>query len=208
MKYDIYINDTIGWPISAQWVREQLAAFRGRPCSVYINSLGGSVTDALDIYQQLRDHGQVTAYVFGLTASAATIIACGAQVVLMSNKALMLVHRASQTVTLWEQMNEADIARAIRSLEKSKDMLLKIDQIIANIYAEKSGGEAETFRRAMQESVWLTAARAKEMGLCDDVIEEAGGEQTADAVLSRLSACALPALPVAGAPSGDRKSVV
>lgn len=202
MKYDIYINDTIGWPISASWVRKELAAFRGKPCSVYINSLGGSVTDALDIYQQLRDHGQVTAYVFGLTASAATIIACGAQQVLMSNKALLLVHRTSQSIGLWEQMNEEDIARAIRSLEKSKDMLRKIDQIIASIYAEKSGGNAETFRLAMQEAVWLTAARAKDMGLCDDVIEEADGAQTEDAVLSRLSACALPALPEAGASSG------
>lgn len=194
MTYDIYINDAIGWPISARYIRGELKRFEGRPVTVYINSLGGSVPDALDIYQQLRDHGQATVVIFGMTASAATIIACGAQRILMSDKALLLIHRASLWKDEWGQMNAEEIAQAIRRFEKSKDTLEKLDGIIANIYAQRSGGRAkpEDFASTMGEELWLTAAQAREMGLVDDIIEE--GEAPSGQALSRarFQAMALP----------------
>ncbi|MBQ8277828.1 MAG: ATP-dependent Clp protease proteolytic subunit [Bacteroidaceae bacterium] len=196
MKYDIYINDNIGWPISAGYVRDRLAKFKDKPVTVYLHSLGGSVSDALDIYQQLRDHGQVTVAVFGMTASAATILACGAKRILMSDKALLLIHRSSNWASEWGRMNAEDITAAIRRLRQSRDMLEKIDAIIANIYAQRSGGRAEDFAATMQEELWLTAA--KEMGLVDEIIDE--GEAPDDRTLqtATLQACALPDIPAAG----------
>lgn len=192
MNYDLYINDNIGWPISAGYVRDRLASFKNKPCTIYLHSLGGSVPDALDIYQQLRDHGQVTVAVFGMTASAATILACGAKRILMSDKALLLIHRSSNWAEEWGRMNAEDITAAIRRLQKSRDMLEKIDAIIANIYATRSGGRAEDFAATMQEEIWLTAAKAKEMGLVDEIIDE--GEAPDDRTLrtATLQACALP----------------
>lgn len=199
MKYDIYINDNIGWPISAGYVRERLGEFKDKPCTIYLHSLGGSVTDALDIYQQLRDHGQATVAVFGMTASAATILACGAKRVLMSDKALLLIHRSSNWAEEWGRMNAEDITAAIRRLRQSRDTLEKIDAIIANIYAQRSGGRAEDFAATMREELWLTAAQAKEMGLVDEIIDE--GEAPAEDILrtATLQACALPDIPAAGA---------
>lgn len=192
MNYDLYINDNIGWPISAGYVRDRLASFKNKPCTIYLHSLGGSVPDALDIYQQLRDHGQVTVAVFGMTASAATILACGAKRILMSDKALLLIHRSSNWAAEWGRMNAEDITAAIRRLQKSRDMLEKIDAIIANIYATRSGGRAEDFAATMQEEIWLTAVNAKEMGLVDEIIDE--GEAPDDRTLrtATLQACALP----------------
>lgn len=192
MKYDIYINDNIGWPISAGYVRDRLAEFKDKPVTVYLHSLGGSVPDALDIYQQLRDHGQVTVAVFGMTASAATILACGAKRILMSDKALLLIHRSSNWAAEWGRMNTEDITAAIRRLQKSRDMLEKIDAIIANIYATRSGGRAEDFAAIMQEEIWLTAAKAKEMGLVDEIIEEGEAPDARTLRTATLQACALP----------------
>lgn len=192
MKYDIYINDNIGWPISAGYVRDRLAEFKDKPVTVYLHSLGGSVPDALDIYQQLRDHGQVTVAVFGMTASAATILACGAKRILMSDKALLLIHRSSNWAAEWGRMNAGEITEAIRRLRQSRDTLEKIDAIIANIYAQRSGGRADDFAATMKEELWLTAAKAKEMGLVDEIIDE--GEAPDDRTLrtATLQACALP----------------
>lgn len=192
MNYDLYINDNIGWPISAGYVRDRLASFKNKPCTIYLHSLGGSVSDALDIYQQLRDHGQVTVAVFGMTASAATILACGARRVLMSDKALLLIHRSSNWADEWGRMNAEDITAAIRRLQKSRDMLEKIDAIIANIYATRSGGRAEDFAATMQEEIWLTAAKAKEMGLVDEIIDEGEAPDDRTLRLATLQACALP----------------
>lgn len=89
-------------------------------------------------------------------------------------------------------MNAEDITAAIRRLRKSRDMLEKIDAIIANIYAQRSGGRADDFAATMQEELWLTAAKAKEMGLVDEIIDE--GEAPDDRTLrtATLQACALP----------------
>lgn len=194
MKYDIYISGSIGWPFSAQWVRQELAAYKGKPCTVYLNSLGGSVTDALDIYQQFRDHGDVTVRVFGLTASAATIVACGARRVEMSAHALLLIHQASDYADVWGRMNADDIRAAIRELEKSEDMLRKVDGIIANIYAARSGGKAADFRDLMRSERWMTAEEAKGHGLIDAIVEEGAEPDLTDkAILARVQACALPA---------------
>lgn len=202
MKYDLYINDSIGWPISAGYVRERLVEFKDKPVTVYLHSLGGSVSDALDIYQQLRDHGQVTVAVFGMTASAATILACGAKRILMSDKALLLIHRSSNWASEWGRMNAGEITEAIRRLRQSRDTLEKIDAIIANIYAQRSGGRADDFAATMKEELWLTAAKAKEMGLVDEIIDE--GEAPDDRTLrtATLQACALPVPAACAAGSG------
>ena len=50
-----------------------------KPANVRISSLGGAVDDGLDIRQQFVDHGNVTAYLYGLVASSATIAALGAK---------------------------------------------------------------------------------------------------------------------------------
>ena len=55
MTYDIYINSAIGWPFSADYVRDELAKCKKKPCNVYISSLGGAVIDALQIRQMFLE---------------------------------------------------------------------------------------------------------------------------------------------------------
>ena len=171
MKYNVYINADIGWPISAEYVRGKLKPYAGKPCSVYIHSYGGNVREALDIYQQFVDHGDITAYVFGLTASAATLIAMGAKKIVMSDKAMMLIHQASSFQFVWDRMNKDQIAQHIAKLQKDQETLDQIDNIAASIYAGRSGGRHEDFSSLMKASKWLTAKKCKEIGLCDEILE-------------------------------------
>lgn len=201
MKYQLYINATIGWPISAQYVRSVLADYQGKHVDVYVNSFGGSVVDALDIRQQFIDHGDVTCHIHGMTASAATLLAMGAKKVTMSKFALFLVHQCSQWVDTWGRMNASELADTIAKLQKTADDLATVDQVAANIYAERTGKDATLCAEWMKEAKWLTAERCKELGLIDAICEDGNQTDVTDELRAQMVACGFP-LPV---PSSDGK---
>jgi len=193
MEYDIYINDTIGWPISAQYVKNLLQNFIGKPCSVYISSYGGSVADALQIQQMFIDHGDITAYVYGFTASAATIIAMGASKIVMGQYALMLIHRCSNWVDTWGQMNAEEIEETIKSLQHTSEDLKTIDHVIASVYAERTGKDINDIAKMMQEAKWLPANECLEIGLIDEISQnDIQPEGITNTLKSRIVAYGLP----------------
>lgn len=134
---------------------------------VNIRSTGGDVNDALLIYEALRSTGaQITTRCFGYTASAATIIAQAASEgcrEVMSG-ALYLIHNSISAV----EGNAEELAA-------QTDLLRKTDERLAEIYAQRSGREAESFRLLMSENNgrgrWLSPEEALEAGLCDVVVE-------------------------------------
>lgn len=201
MKYQLYINATIGWPISAQYVRSVLADYQGKHVDVYVNSFGGSVVDALDIRQQFIDHGDVTCHIHGMIASAATLLAMGAKKVTMSKFALFLVHQCSQWVDTWGRMNASELADTIAKLQKTADDLATIDQVAANVYAERTGKDATLCAEWMKEAKWLTAERCKELGLIDAICEDGNQTDVTDELRAQMVACGFP-LPI---PSSDGK---
>ena len=172
MKYHIDINSGIGYPISKGYIRYLLKPLEGKHCDVRINSYGGDTQTALDIRQQFLDHGDVTCYIFGMTASAATILAMGAKTIKMSRYALMLIHPASFWVDEWGQMNAEKIAETIRELSDMKGTLHTVDDIVAALYALRTGKTKDAMLELMKKEEWLTAEQCLEIGLIDEVIEE------------------------------------
>lgn len=211
--YHIDIDSYIGYPISAAYIKQKLSPLRGCPVTVRINSYGGDVMTALDIRQQFIDHGQVTAYILGMTASAATILAMGAKKVVMSRYALMLVHPASTGVMELGMYNHDQLEEAIQRLRSQQTDIDSIDSVISAIYAEHAHGRATQAQMAslMAEARWLTAQEALEAGLIDEIDESAAAPDPtkASALFSDhqreiFAACGLP-LPVASALSGNRE---
>lgn len=196
MKYNLYINDTIGYPISSHYVRQEMSKLaEGQPCAVYINSFGGAVADGLDIRQQFIDHGNVTAYIHGMTASAATILAMGAKRIVMGRFAFLLVHQCSIWQAEWGQMNAEDIAAALARLSKTAEDLKTIDHIVASIYAARSGCDFETMKKTMQDAAWLTAEQALALGLIDEIEDDTPTAAMTDHLKSRIMAHGLPLPP-------------
>lgn len=192
MKYNIDIDSTIGWPYSARYIKSLMAKYHGKPCAVRINSLGGSVPDALDIRQQFLDHGDVTVYIFGMTASAATVIAMGAKKVCMSRQALMLIHPSSTFVFEWAQMNKEDLARFIADLQRDKDTLEKVDDVLCDLYAKRTGKTAAEIGKVLVDAKWLTADQCKELGLIDEIIEEGSAPAVTGEVRNFFAASGYP----------------
>lgn len=193
MKYDIYINSFIGYPFSAEYVRQELNKYQGQPTNVYISSLGGSALDAVQIHQLFRDHGQVTVYLHGFVASAATIIAMGAKKIVMGEFALFLMHRCMGWIDTWGDMNAEELARAIEELQHAKKDLETIDEVLANIYASRCGKKIEDVVKWMEDAEWTTAATCLERGLIDEICkDDCKAEPINAAFRSKIVACGLP----------------
>lgn len=196
--YDIDIDSYIGYPISKGYVKSKLQPMKGKPCTVRINSYGGDVQTALDIRQQFIDHGQVTAYIIGMTASSATILAMGARKVVMSRYALMLVHPCSAAVTNWGYYNKEELAKAIERLRKAQTDLKTLDRVVASIYAAKVGdSNVGKMEALMHEARWIGAEEALRLGLIDEIDPDEeqpdpAKEPMTNAQREHIVACGLP----------------
>ena len=191
-KYDIYINGCIGWPFSSEYVRQELERFDGQHVDVLISSIGGSALHALQIRQLFAEHGDVTVHLHGFVASAATIIAMGAREIRIGKYALMLVHRCSNWVEKWGQMNAEEIEQAISQLSDEKENLETIDHVVACIYADRCKKSVEECASLMKDARWLTADECVAFGLADSIEADEAQDIEDDATIAGLSACGYP----------------
>lgn len=202
MKYHIYIDGEIRshWGINAAYVKDALKGIKDeQPIDVYICSLGGDVNEALKIRQIfLERKGKVTAYIYGFTASAATIIATGADEIVQSAAALQLVHQASLWVDTFGQLNKEQIAEEIKKLQATAEDLATVDGVIASIYVTRYGLTEAAAKELMTAARWLDAKTCKEKGLCDRIAEdkeEKSDKQAKAHRAERFAAMGLPPAP-------------
>ena len=146
-----------GDEITPQMFREDLEAEDG-DITVWINSPGGNVFAAAEIYTMLRDYaGKVTVKIASLAASAASVVAMAGDTVQMSPTALLMVHDPS-TIAMG---NTRDMEKAIAALNEVKEA-------IVNAYAAKSGQRRSKIADLMSEETWLNAKKAVELGFADE----------------------------------------
>lgn len=173
MDYQLYLNTTIGfWNSSKTAVREVLAKHKNKPVNVLISSPGGLLDDGLDIMQQFKDHGDVTAYISGFTASAATVAAMGAKRIVMGKYSFFLVHKCSNFIDAWGSFNADQIQKLIEDLEANKKENDKIDVVLAQLYADRCGKPISEILDVLKEGKWLNATEALELGLIDEISTE------------------------------------
>lgn len=176
----IYIYDVIDswggyWGISAQEFIQELMAVTTATIELRVNSPGGEVFEAVAMFAVLESHpASVTAYVDGLAASAASFLIMAADKVIMHRNAELMIHDAHGVA-----IGNAAI------MAEMKDILDKISDNIASIYAEKAGGTTEEWRATMigeggRDGTWYSAEEALAAGLIDEVTEKAGSGEGAD----------------------------
>ena len=143
---------------------------KDREIVVAINSPGGNVWDGLAIYHQLKARGEkVTTRVDGLAASIASIIALAGHDVQIPANALYMIHDPSGVC-----MGTAkDMETMAAELDKHADVL-------AGIYAAKTGGRAEDMRALMRAETWMTGEEAQSGGFADTLTDEISLSATAD----------------------------
>ena len=170
MDYQLILDYVIGYGnCSKSYVRDVLAKHKGKPVNVLISSYGGLLSDGLDIMQQFRDHGDVTVYISGFTASAATVAAMGAKKIVMGKYSFFLVHKCSNFIDAWGSYNADQIQKLIDDLTAHKKENDKIDVVLAQLYADRCGKPISDILHVLKQGKWMNATEALELGLVDEV---------------------------------------
>ena len=196
-KYDLYLTGTVGWSISAGYVKYVLDNSKGKPVTVAISSLGGFVDTGLQIYELFKNHGDVTVEFLGMSASAATFMAMGAKSIKMAKNALILIHNSMNWIDEWGSKNKEQIDECIKRLKFQRDQLSTIDDVLAQIYADRNGKSIEDVKAKMKVAAWIKAADAVEFGIVDEVIdaEKIEGAASNKITNSIINEMGLPPLP-------------
>lgn len=143
-----------------------LAALNGRDLDVHINSPGGDVFAAHAIYNQLKAYpGKVTMKIDGMCASAATVIACAGDKVIMPSNTIFMIHNPKSAMLGYFDKTQ---------LEKLSEQLDAVKQTIVNVYRErvKNALTEDEIKAKMDSESWLTAEAAKAYGFVDEIVGE------------------------------------
>lgn len=150
-----------GDEVTPQLFKNDLLAGTG-DITLWINSLGGDVFAAAQIYNMLMDYqGDVHVIIDGLAASAASVIAMAGTTVSMSPVAMMMIHNP----WTFAQGEAKDMAKVI-------EMLGEIKESIINAYELRTGLSRTKISHLMDSESWFNAKKAVELGFADKVLFE------------------------------------
>lgn len=160
-NWDTYRWENVESTTSQKYFIQNLAGLgTGDRVNLYINSMGGSVKEALGIHSELkRCPATVTAYIDGFAASAASVIAMAASKVVMPRNTAMMIHNAA-----WCAYGNS------AQLRKSADDLEVINMAAIQAYAMHAGDKlpADKLRALLDAETWLTAEECMQYGLADE----------------------------------------
>lgn len=129
------------------------------PITVVIKSGGGYVIEGNAIYTALKSYkGEVTTLVVE-AASAASVIAMAGDIVQITPPGQIMIHNASSFAV-----------GDYHDMDKTREMLQKRNQSIANVYRIKTGMDNEALLELMDKETWMTAQEAKEYGFVDEIL--------------------------------------
>lgn len=160
---DIYIYDAVG-PSQYGLVsgKEVSAAVREAGAvdelHVYVASPGGSVFEAMAIYNTFKDHKAKVIMHVTYAASAATFFAMSGDEIEMAENGIWMVH-PPRTFT----------EGTVEELQSDVQALIKIRQQVNETYAARTKLPLSEVESLVQATTWMTASEAKSKGFVDRV---------------------------------------
>ncbi len=174
----VHVYDTIGGfdGVSALEFVQGINQATTKTITVHLNSPGGDVFDAISMHAALVNHpAKVNVVVDGIAASAASFLAMAGDDIAMEKPARMMIHDASG-LTIGNEADHLEMA----------SLLGEVSNTIAGMYADRAGGDAGEWRRAMRAETWFTAPQAVEAGLADRVLNDVSRETAVEDRRSQL----------------------
>jgi ATP-dependent Clp protease protease subunit len=170
----ISILDAIGqdyWTgegVTAKRIESALRAIgEDTPINVTINSPGGDMFEGLAIYNLLKEHkAPVNIKVIGVAASAASVIAMAGDTVEIARAGFFMIHNA------WV------LAAGNRhDLREVSDWLEPFDEVMADIYAARTGLDKKAVAKLMDSESWIGGQSAVDDGFADSLLQSDEIEQ-------------------------------
>lgn len=163
--HDWWSGETIESETSANHFKNELAKYPdAKYITLYVNSNGGDVMEAMGIRNQLKRHpAYVTGYVDGFACSAASFILTACDKVIMYSNTMQMLHN------MWTYA-----CGNYKELEKAAADLKQISIGNRQAYLEKSGSKATENKiiEILDNETWLTADQCLELGFADEVVSD------------------------------------
>jgi ATP-dependent Clp protease, protease subunit len=153
-------GDIINWNSTIWDFNQKMKSIKeDEDIDLEINSYGGDMFLGIDIMNTLRSHqGKVTITVTGIAASAASLICMGADIIRMFSNTQLMLHQP------WTFA----IGNA-KELRKIADDLESAEESVLASYTHRI--DADTAKKLLDDETYLTAKKAKEIGLIDEIID-------------------------------------
>ncbi len=180
----LYLNGVIseetwwGDEVTPKIFKDELLASAG-DITVWINSPGGDVFAAAQIYNMLMEYtGKVTVKIDGLAASAASVIAMAGGDVYMSPVSMLMIHNPS-TIAIGDS----------EEMLRAKALLDEVKESIINAYELKTGLSRTKLSHLMDAESWMNANKAIELGFADKIMfmESETPDLTDSLIFSRMA---------------------
>lgn len=179
----LYLNGVIseetwwGDEVTPKIFKDELLAGTG-DITVWINSPGGDVFAAAQIYNMLMEYtGKVNVKIDGLAASAASVIAMAGGDVYMSPVSMLMIHNPS-TIAIGDS----------EEMLRAKALLDEVKESIINAYELKTGLSRTKLSHLMDAESWMNANKAIELGFADKIMfmESETPDLTDSLIFSRM----------------------
>lgn len=148
----------------ASWVRQFNRAFDPLiPLTLVLSTPGGDILSSLGLYDEIREVAKsrkVITVVRGMTASMGSVLLQAGDVRKCGRQSRVMIHKA--------QSGSQGFSFEI---EDQLEFLKDLENQIVSIYVERSGTPREVFDKELsrRKDVWLSADRALELGLIDEI---------------------------------------
>ena len=172
LRLDGAISESTWWgdEVTPAAFKAELSAGKG-DITVWINSPGGDVFAAAQIYNALKEYpGKVTVKVDGLAASAASVIAMAGDNTMMSPVSYMVIHNPA-TIAIGDS----------EEMLRAKEMLDEIKEGIINAYERKCKLPRDEISKLMNDESCFNAKKAVELGFADGILYAEGETESASA---------------------------
>ena len=156
----ISISGEIGWETTARDLKSDLERAGGEDVEVTISSPGGYVSDALEMFNLLRNYsGHVTAILSGYAMSAASYIPLAADKVIAEDNAVYMIHNVQGGV--WGDHND---------IIHYGEMCKNLSAMLTKAYAKFSGNGMSELEKMMDETTYFFGDQIVEAGFAHETI--------------------------------------
>ena len=158
----IYLSGIVGYEITADYIRSQINEGSKEKLQVIVNSPGGFVIDAFEIYNIFSSYkGEVEFVINGMAASAMSYIIMSGDKISAFKNSIFMAHKA-QAMAIGDSddmQREADITKAM-------------ENILAESYVKRMKKPKEEILSNMKNEIWHIGWEAlTEAGIIDNVID-------------------------------------
>lgn len=155
--------------VTSEAINRELAELRNAShVTVRLNSCGGDLYAGLAIHDVLRGlPAEVTVRVEGIAASAASVIACAGDRVVVTPGSIFMVHEGA--LALCGYYTGADV----RALAEDMDAGVRA---MLGVYSAKTGRSVEDLRPVVEAETWLVGQEIVDAGFADELEEYDGAD--------------------------------